>query len=451
MRDADWRLLETLAPGAGARGAQEEYWLKRSAEVLAISTQSRDIYPVMDHTRGQGSRIYDLKGNEYLDMTSGVAVRALGVRYPPLVEFERKIAHVVEELPGQDFDHIPQVLLAEKLIDISPGAFEKQVFFTTSGARAVETAVKAAVDNTRRTRFVAFRPAFHGRTGYALALTASKAAHREHYPLALPVIRLPYSYCYRCPYRLTADACGAYCADQVAEAVEKEGADVAGIVVEPVCGEGGVIVSHPQFLPKLRQIADRLGAWLIADEVQSGLGRTGKWWAVDHYGVAPDAICAAKALGAGWPLGATIAPAPMFTRGSRHSETFSAEPRQALISLFVLREIEDRQYLENTARMGRLLYDGLKELEAKYDCVGEARGLGLMLGVEIVESKQSRRPSPALREAILRAAVHQERLMVLGAGDNAVRLLPALNVTEEEARLALARLERAIAAACRST
>lgn len=447
MQDTDWALLDSLAPGASAHRSDSSYWLNRSAEVLAISTQSRDLYPVIDHTRGHGSTVYDLEGNEYLDLTGGVAVRGLGFRYPPLVQFEKQIEHVVEELPGQDFDHIPQVLLAEKLIGISPGPFDKQVFFTTSGARAVETAVKAAIDNTRRTRFVAFRPAFHGRTGYALSLTASKAVHREHYPTMLPVVRVPYSYCYRCPYHATPDSCGAFCADQVTDAVEKEGTDVAAIVVEPVCGEGGIIPAHPEFLPKLRKIADGLGAWLIVDEVQSGVGRTGKWWAVEHYGVAPDAICAAKALGAGTPLGATICRKPMFTRGSRHSETFSAEPRQALLSLFYLNELEQKRFLENAAKMGQVFLQGLKEIEARYDCVGEVRGLGLMLGVEIVESKASKAPAPSIREKVLRAAIHQERLMLLGAGENSIRLLPALNVTEEQARLALARLDRAIAAA----
>ena len=450
MQAKDWALLDSLFPGASARGTDPEYWLKRSQEVISISTQSREIYPVLDHSRGKGARLYDLAGNEYLDVTSGVAVRALGIRYEPLVAFEREIAGVVEELPGQDFDHIPQVLVAEKLASIAPGDFAKQVFFTTSGARAVETAAKAAMDNTKRQRFVAFRPAFHGRTGFALSLTASKSVHRNGFPQALPVVRLPYADCYRCPYHLEADSCDAYCADQVAEAVEKEGTDIAAIVVEPICGEGGIVVAHPQFLPRLRQIADKYGAWLIADEVQTGVGRTGKWWAVDHFGVVPDAIASAKALGAGWPLGATIARSPMFTRGSRHSETFSCEPRQAMLTLFMLRELETKGYIANAAKMGNVFLAGLKNLEEKYDCVGQARGLGLMLGIEIVESKASKKRAPKLRDAILNAAVNGEKLMLLGAGENAIRFLPALNVTEEEIAEALAKLDRAIAAATRA-
>ena len=444
MQEQDWRLLESLAPGVTARGRDERYWLDRSAEVIALSTQDRSLYPVMDHSRGEGTSLFDLAGNEYLDFTSGVAVRALGIRYAPLVEFEREISSVVEELPGQDFDHIPQVLLAEKLIEISPGDFAKQVFFTTSGARAVETAVKAAIDNTGRTRFVAFRPSFHGRTGYALSLTSSKAVHREGFPQTLPVARAPYAYCYRCPLSKSPDSCGIECADQVLEVVEREGKDVAAIVVEPISGEGGIVVPHSGFIPRLREIADHLGAWLIVDEVQSGLGRTGRWWAVDHFGVVPDVICTAKALGAGWPLGAAIGRRPLFTRGSRHSETFSAEPRQALLSLFILKEIERRGYLANAERMGQILLDGLRELARTHDCVGEARGLGLMCGIEIVDGSRTRTASPAKRAAVLKAAVQVERLLLLGAGECSIRLLPPLNVTEGEIHDALSRLDRAL-------
>lgn len=444
MQPQDWALLDELAPGT-SQNRDSAHWLKRSSDIIAISTQGREVYPVMDHSCGQGSTLYDLDGNRYLDMTSGVAVRALGARYQPLLDFELRTQSVVEEFPGQDFDHLPQVLLGERLAQLTPGDFDKQVFFTTSGARAIETAVKAAVDNTHRTRFVAFRPAFHGRTGYAMALSASKAVHREHYPISLQVTRVPYAYCYRCPYNLQAEDCDGYCADQVKVALEREGGDIAGIMVEPVSGEGGMVPSHPKFLPRLREIADEYGAWLIVDEVQSGMGRTGKWWATEHYNVIPDAVCTAKALGAGWPLGATIGRSPLFSKASRHSETFSAEPRQALLSLFMLKELEQGGFIENAARMGKLFLAELKKIEASYDIIGETRGLGLMIGIEIVESKASKKSSPTLREEIIREAIHGERLMLLGAGENSIRLLPALNVTEEEAYDCLRRLDRAIA------
>jgi 4-aminobutyrate aminotransferase len=186
-------LLAWLVPGLQDVPMSSLYWLERAQKAIATSTQARDVYPVVDHTRGHGVWLYDLEGNEYLDVTSGVAVRALGLRPAGIQEFERRIGDVVEELPGQDFDNIPQILLAERLASTAPGEFDKQVFFTTSGARAIETAMKAAMDQTGRQRFVAFRPAFHGRTGYALALTASKAIQKEGFPQGVDVIRTPYA------------------------------------------------------------------------------------------------------------------------------------------------------------------------------------------------------------------------------------------------------------------
>src|SRR5579872_5894424 len=316
-----------------------EYWAERAGRVIATSTQDRDVYPVLDHTRAQGMYVYDLEGNEYLDMTAGVAVHALGWRHEGLLDFEAQVLDVVSEMPGQDFDHIPQTLLAERLISITPGDFEKNVFFTTSGGRAIESAVKAAMDATGRQRFVAFRPSFHGRTGFALALTASKAVHREGFPQGLPIIRTSYAYPYR-SVEPTPEGCARHALNELEYAIQVEGTDVAAIVAEPIVGEGGIIVPPKEFLVGLREIADKYGALLIADEVQTGLGRTGRWWAIEHAGVAPDIIATAKALGGGTPMGAIIGRAPMFLRASRHAETFSAEPRAALLSLFILRSIE---------------------------------------------------------------------------------------------------------------
>src|SRR5947209_7819582 len=203
-------LLQWLVPGLTDVPRSSVYWIERAQRSLATSTQDREVYPVVDYTRGHGVWLYDLEGNEYLDMTSGVAVRALGFRPEGILEFERRIADVVEELPGQDFDTIPQTLLAERLAATMPGGFDKEVLFTTSGARAVETAVKAAMDQTGRRRFVAFRPAFHGRTGYALALTASKAVQKVGYPQGLDVIRVPYAYPYRCPAGSEPASCAEY-------------------------------------------------------------------------------------------------------------------------------------------------------------------------------------------------------------------------------------------------
>lgn len=444
MNDKQVQLLRSLVPGLSEVPTSSAYWIERAERFIATSTQSRDIYPVVDHTRGHGVYLYDIEGNEYLDMTSGVAVRALGLRPEGMREFEEAMGDVVEELPGHDFDNIPQILLAERLVGLAPGQGEKQAFFTTSGARAVETAVKAAMDLTGRQRFVAFRPAFHGRTGYALALTASKSAQKNGFPQGLDVIRTPYAYPYRCPVGADPEECAAYALEELRYALSTEGSDIAGIVVESLGGEGGIIVPPPAFLRGLRAIADEYGAVLIADEVQAGLGRTGRWWAIEHAGVEPDMICTAKALGGGWPLGATIGHRPVFTATSRHAETFSAEPRAALISLFVLKQIQERDLLRNAAEVGTRMMERLRAELDGIEQVGEVRGLGFMQGVEFVGDRRTKTPAPELRDRIVRTCVFGQRLWVLGAGTSTIRFLPALITTEEQAMEAVDRFVRAV-------
>jgi 4-aminobutyrate aminotransferase len=444
MNQSQIDLLKSLVPGLSDVPMSSMYWIDRAERSLATTTQDRDIYPVIDHTRGHGVWMYDLEGNEYLDMTSGVAVRALGFRPPGIREFEASIGDVVEELPGHDFDNIPHVLLAERLAATAPGDFEKQVFFTTSGARAVETAVKAAMDQTGRRRFVAFRPAFHGRTGYALALTASKSVQREGFPQALDVVRAPYAYPYRSPAGDDPKASAAYSLQYLRDALHDEGEDIAGIVVESLGGEGGMIVPPVEFLQGLRQLADELGAVLIADEVQAGMGRTGRWWAIEHADVAPDMICVAKSLGGGYPLGATIGRAPMFTRSSRHSETFAAEPRQALLSLWVLKYIEEHGLIERAATIGAAMMERLRTELAGVDEVGEVRGRGFMIGIEFVTDRASRGYNDELRERVIRNCIFQQHLWVLSTGRSAVRLLPALVTSEEEAMEGVNRFVQAV-------
>jgi 4-aminobutyrate aminotransferase len=438
-------LLRRLVPGLTDVPTSSLYWIDRAERALATSTQDREVYPVVDHTRGQGVWLYDIEGNEYLDANAGVAVRALGFRPKGIAELEQAMADVVEEMPGQDFDNIPQILLAERLAATAPGDFDKQVFFTTSGARAVETALKAAMDQTGRQRFVAFRPAFHGRTGYALAVTASKAVQKEGYPQGLDVVRAPYAYPFRCPVGSDPEACAEYSLHMLRDALLDEGTDIAGIIVESLSGEGGIIVPPPAFLQGLREIADQYGAVLIADEVQAGMGRTGRWWAIEHADVAPDMICVAKSLGGGYPLGATIGRSPIFENPSRHSETFSAEPRQALFSLFVLRSIEEQHLIENAERVGSLMLDRLKHDLADYEQVGEVRGLGFMQGIEFVEDRRTKRHAVQLRDRIVKNCVFKQHLWVLGAGRSTIRILPPLIMNEEEGMEVVARFGRAVA------
>jgi 4-aminobutyrate aminotransferase len=229
------------------------------------------------------------------------------------------------------------------------------------------------------------------------------------------------------------------------DALLDEGTDIAGIIVESLGGEGGIIVPPPAFLQGLREIADQYGAVLIADEVQSGMGRTGRWWAIEHADVVPDMICVAKSLGGGYPLGATIGRSPIFANPSRHSETFSAEPRQALMSLFVLRSIEEHHLIENAERVGSMMIDQLRQELEQYEQVGEVRGLGFMQGIEFVENRRTKRHAVELRDRIVKNCVFKQRLWVLGAGRSTIRLLPPLILNDEEGMEVVARFTRAVA------
>jgi 4-aminobutyrate aminotransferase len=441
-RDAE-ELLKELCPDLDITKSSKE-WIQRAEQVVAKTTQSRDIYPVVDHTQGEGPWIYDLKGNQYLDMTAGVAVRALGFRNTGIQDFEQRINGYLREVPGHDFDVIPQTLLAERLTGITPGDHEKEVFFTTSGGRAVETAVKSIMDTTHRFRFIAFRPAFHGRTGYSLALTASKHTHKDYYPDGLDVIRGPYPYCFRCPFKQDEKTCNLECVQYLRDSIEYGGKDIAAIFIEPICGEGGIIPAPIKWFKAIRQLADELEAKLVSDEVQAGLGRTGKWWGVEHGGIVPEYICTAKALGGGFPFGATIGPKPMFTDFSRHSETFGAEPYVSLLSLAVLRTIERDGLLENATKRGLQLLKGLNEIKEKSNIIGDVRGRGLMCATEIVTDKESNAIDPKKRDAVLKNAVNKQSLWMLGAGRSSIRFLPPLTITAEQIDIALERYRKAI-------
>jgi 4-aminobutyrate aminotransferase-like enzyme len=447
MDEKHIQILKDLGFGdISSKMMSNDYWKKRAAEALAITTQERDVYGCLDHTRGDGVRIYDVEGTEYLDVTGGVAVRAFGLRYKPLLDFEATIADVVTEFPGMDFDAIPQTLLAERLAKIAPGTHKKRVVFTTSGARAVEGCMKSAMDLSNRRRFVAFRPAFHGRTGYALALTASNSRHKSGFPQGVDVVRVPYPYCYRCPYSQQVDSCSLECVEGLRYALQVEGDDIVMTVMEPICGEGGLIVPPAKAVKGMYEVTKEVGAYFMSDEVQAGMGRTGKWCAVENHGVVPDFIAIAKALGAGYPMGASIGPAPMFTAESRHSETFSAEPKLSLLALWVIKHMEDGGFLKKNAENGTYLLKRLNELKDKYEVVGDVRGIGLMIGVEFVKSKKTKEKAKDIRDRVVKNAVQKQKLWILSAGQNCVRFTPSYIITKANIDDAVDRFGKAIAA-----
>ncbi len=444
MDDKHIQILKDLGFDLDKKNMTNDYWKRRGAEALAITTQDRDVYGCLDHTVGEGVRIFDIEGTEYIDVTGGVAVRAFGLRYKPYIKFEESILDVVKELPGMDFDAIPQTLLAERVAGITPGNHKKRVVFTTSGSRAVEGCMKSAMDLSGKRRFVSFRPAFHGRTGYSLAMTSSNSKHKSGFPQGVDVIRVFYPYCYRCPYNVNVDDCSLDCVEALRYALQVEGDDIAATVMEPICGEGGLLVPPAKAVKGFYELTKEYGAYFMSDEVQAGMGRTGKWCAVENHGVVPDYISKGKALGGGYPMGASIGPSPMFTGSSRHSETFSAEPKMSLLSLWILKHMEDGDYLKKNAEKGAYLLKRFNELKDKHEVVGDARGIGLMAGIEFVKDKKSKEKAPKLRDRVQKNAVQKQHLWVLGCGQNVIRFIPSYIITREELDEAVERLDKAI-------
>ncbi len=442
MREKElWKDIHALISGNWDTDAAK--WLREAERFLAVSTHQREVYPILNHLRGDWVWVYDLDGKKYLDFTAGVGVRSFGHFSPKLKQIREALTQVVHQFASTDFDHLPQIALAKHLLNNTPGGETKQVYFTTSGARAVETACKSVFDRKKKYKMVAFYPAFHGRTGYTLPLTSSKPAQTQGYPMAFPVVRSPYAYCYRCPFGEEPETCSLPCVQALKEQLEVTGTeDIGAIVIEPVAGEGGIIPPPKKFVQAIAQLATEIGADLIADEVQAGMGRTGTLWAVQQFEVIPDYIASGKALGGGFPLAACIGPSPMFSTAGRHSETLAAEPYTALLSLFTLYLV--LQHLPNVQEMGKNWMEKINQLKEEFEFIGDVRGLGLMTGMEIVKSKKTKERAPELVKQILKNTV-KHGLLLLPAGLNSIRFLPPLDVSEEILQEAYTRLHQACA------
>ncbi len=341
------------------------------------------------------------------------------------------------------------VALAEGLARRAPGGGAWRVFFSNSGAEAVEAAIKLARLRTGRSKIIAFYGAFHGRTYGAMSLTASKPVQRMGYGPFLPEVHhTHYAYCYRCPVNREPQTCAVQCLDLLTETMFGTTIDpreVAAVIVEPVQGEGGYVVPHPGFLPRLRELTRKHGILLIADEVQCGMGRTGRLFASEHFGLEPDIVTLAKGIASGMPLGALLArDEVMQWHSGGHGSTFGGNPVSVAAALATLRLLE-AGLVENSARVGEHLIQRLRERLGRHETVGDVRGLGLMIGVEIVRDRASRAPAPELRERILEKAF-ERGLLLLGCGKSTIRLAPPLIIDEEDAEIAAAILDDAIAA-----
>ncbi len=396
-------------------------------------------YPLVAH-RGDGMWIEDPDGNVFLDFTAGIAVTSTGHCHPDVVKAIQKQAANLIHMSGTDFYYEAQVKLAEKLASLAPGKHSKRVFFTNSGTESVEAAFKLARYKTKRERMISFFGAFHGRTLGSLSLTGSKVRQKENFGSLVPgITHVGYGYCYRCPYHLTYPECKIDCVDYIEHTLFKKTVppeEVAAIIVEPVQGEGGYVVPPPGYHQKLRELTKKYGILLIADEVQSGMGRTGKMFAIEHWDVEPDIITVAKGIASGMPLGAMIARADLMDwEPGSHANTFGGNPLACAAALETINLLE-KKLLKNAVSTGDYLRGKLKELSREFPQIGDVRGLGLMIGMELVKDRETRAPAPKERDEIIEEAF-QRGLLLLGCGESSIRFSPPLIVSRKEADIAV--------------
>ncbi len=414
-----------------------------------ISPSYTRSYPMVAK-RGRGVRIEDVDGNEFLDLAAGIAVCSTGHCHPEVVKAIQDQAAELIHISGTDFYYESMIQLAEKLSSIAPMPGPHKFYYGNSGAEAVECALKLARYHTRRHRFIAFLGCFHGRTMGALSLTASKPQQRRRFaPLVPGVTHVRYPYAYRgCSGGPQAeDEFALGCARYIEEKLFKTTLppeEVAAIFVEPIQGEGGYVVAPTIFMQELRKICDRHGILLVVDEVQSGVGRTGKWWAIEHTGVEPDMVCIAKGIASGMPLSVCMTRASIMDwKPGSHASTYGGNPVAIAAAMATLKVLEEGG-MANAAKVGDAMMQRLKEWPKKHPIVGDVRGRGLMIGVEIVKDQQSREAAGEWRNQIETLA-YERGLLVLGCGETSIRLAPPLILKQEEADIALDILEECIA------
>ncbi len=428
----------------------QEY-IERDHKTVSPS-YTRDFPFVMSH--GSGSEVWDVDGNRFVDMVVGIAVNSTGHCHPKVVEAIKNQADQFIHMAGTDFYYEVQIELAERLAQIAPFKEQARVFFGNSGTEAVEGALKLARYHTKRPQFIGFLRSFHGRTMGSLSATASKPVQRAGYFPTIPgFTHIPYPD----PYRpiLNMDGYTDY-GERVVDYLEEvifqtivPANEVAGILVEPIQGEGGYVVPPDGFFPALREVCDKHGILLIVDEVQSGIGRTGKWWGIEHFGVEPDIITSAKGIASGMPLGAIIARDSIMGNweyGS-HASTFGGNPISCAAALATLDLLGDKDgkggFIENAAEVGQYIMDAFEEIMPRHPSMGQIRGKGMMIGIELVKDGETREPAKDLRNEVVHRAF-DKGLLVIGCGTSTLRFMPALNATTDIADEAIHMLDEAL-------
>jgi 4-aminobutyrate aminotransferase len=426
--------IKTPLPGPKAREA-----MARDGRVISQS-YTRDPQAPVVVERAQGVWVTDVDGNTFLDFAAGIAVCATGHCHPQVVAAIESQARKLIHISGTDFFDPAQAALAERLTALVPGDFPKRVFFSNSGAESIEAALKLVRYKTRRQYVIAFTGAFHGRTYGAMSLSASKTVHRTHFgPLVPGIIHVPYPYCYRCPFNLERSSCSLACLGYIQETVFRKLVDpqeVAAVFIEPIQGEGGYIPAPDDFLQGLRQLTAQHGILLVVDEVQSGIGRTGKMFAFEWTGIEPDVICIAKGIASGLPLGITVYRSDERDWGpGAHANTFGGNPLACAAAQATLDLVKD-SLLRNVNAVGLYIGQRLFDLAEEYPIIGDVRGRGFMLGAEIVKDRDARTKDKESRDALTKIC-YEQGLIILGCGENTVRFAPPLIMTSEEARLGL--------------
>jgi 4-aminobutyrate aminotransferase len=431
--------LITALPGPKAKGIVE-----RDAKFMSPSF-TRD-YPLVAKS-GRGAMVEDVDGNLFLDFAAGIAVCSTGHCHPKVVDAIQKQAAELIHMSGTDFYYESLPYLAERLGKTVGGSEEKKVFFCNSGTEAVEGAVKLARYATKRDKMIAFYGCFHGRTMGSLSLTASKSTQRKNFGSLLSgVEHIPYPYAYRCALGHGPETCGEEILEQLENQIFKrlfDPTEVAGIIIEPIQGEGGYVPAPKFFLQELQRICRQHGIMLICDEVQSGMGRTGKMWAHEYAGIEPDILCGAKGIASGMPLGAIIARSSVMNwKPGAHGTTFGGNP-VCLAAAIATLDLLEGGLMANAKKMGDYIFAKTADWTKKFKIVGDVRGRGLMIGIEIVRDQRTKERAADLRNAIVDMAFHKG-LLILGAGENSLRLSPPLIIDEEQADFAVRTLEECI-------
>lgn len=460
-------MLEYKSPHVSKKA---ENIIKRDQKVMfGAHTRTDEIPLVVEHA--QGAKVTDMDGKTYLDFGAGFAVVGTGHCHPEVVKAVNDQLQKLIHISGSDFYYMPQIELAEKLVKITPGKFDKRVYFGSSGAEAVEASLKIARYYTRRPRMISFLGAFHGRTFAGMTMSGSKKVQRAHFSGLIPeVYHVPFPYCYRCVFKQTYPECISseyegvpliHCLSYLTDVIFErliDPEDVSLIMVEPIQGEGGYIVPPPEFLKVLRKVADKHGIALIFDEIQSGLGRTGRWFACEHVGVVPDIILVAKAIASGLPMSATIGRATLmdpqadpqaWVPGS-HGSTFGGNPVISAAALTSLRIIE-KDLIKNSGEVGGYLKAQLTEMMSRHNIIGEVRGQGLMIGIELVQDRELKKffPAKVTRDGknikeVVTGECFKRGLIIYGAGISSVRMSPPLMITKDDAQTALKIIEEVL-------